>query len=78
MLAFVATIVGVALWVAPSLEERFDRCIALAERAGLLETRHEDAALVCLAAASRRRSGGDESMPVVLPSTTGGTPLIIP
>jgi hypothetical protein len=78
IVASAAAVIGLVLWLAPSVEERFDRCMSLAERGGLLETRREDAALVCLQAATRRRGGGDESGPIVFPSMTGGVPMIIP
>ncbi len=77
VLAIAAAVAGLVLWLAPSPEERFDRCMSIAERGGLREERSEDAALICLQAAMRKNIGGDESGPTIALPIGGGPPVII-
>ena len=61
--------VALILWLKPTPEERFDGCMTLAERGGLLPARREDAALICLGATTRPRdtSPNTQIVPIVLP-----------
>lgn len=74
-----SALITVVLVFRPTPEERFDRCMGLAERGGLLDARREDAALICLRAVMTRRGsrGSSEDGPGI-GMTTNGTPVIIP
>ncbi len=73
----VAAIILLALlivWIRPDAEDRFRECMGLAESAGLLERRSEEAALICLSNATRRhgnREGPDVGF------TTNGTSVLL-
>lgn len=69
-LVFIAVPVVLLLLLVPTRQERFDECLAMADKAGLLETRREDAALICLNNVTRRRSSDEDSI-VIIPSAGG-------
>lgn len=66
---------GLIIWLAPNSGDRFMSCMSIAEQAGLLEARSEDAALICLHnATSRGKSGaGDIPVYIVGSGATSGT-----
>ena len=76
MVAGIVAVFVVLLWLAPKPADRFDRCMAIAERAGLLETHRDEAALICLSNATER-GGGDGDGPIVVPQPDG-RPLVLP
>lgn len=76
MVGGIGAVVAVLFWLAPKPEDRFDRWMAIAERAGLLETHREEAALICLSDATER-GGDDGDGPMVVPQPDG-RPLVLP
>ena len=67
-------LVVVALWFRPTAEDRFTDCMALAESAGLLDTRSDAAALICLRSATER-GGSDDTGPDIGVGPTGAVTL---
>ncbi len=72
----VAALVGVAIYFRPDAEDRFDDCLALAERAGLSEDRRDDVILLCLANATAPRGSASDATPSVTISPSGN--LVLP
>ena len=79
----IVAVVGLFVWVArtaPRAADRFEVCMGLAEEAGLLATRADDAALICLHNATRPRGGGTGEPPsgVTVPGTRIASPELFP
>lgn len=58
-------------WTSPSISDRFDTCMTLAEQSRLLESRREDTALICLSHAKGRCKS--ETIGIIPPYPVGGT-----